>query len=79
MNGATHIIYWVVLPILTAMLVAVGLMMDGHPDAAWVVSNVGTLAVLLGNGLYIVLKDPTGRWPGSGLMQRWANLLTFKR
>lgn len=48
-------------------------------DAARVVSNGGTAAVILGSLVWIVAIDSKKRWPGKSWLVRLGNVMFFER
>jgi hypothetical protein len=49
-----------------------------NSDVAWVVSTLGTVLVLFGQGLYAGY-DSRQRWPGLTFTQRLGRIFTFQR
>lgn len=55
------------------------LVFTGHPDAAWVLGNVGTLAWMMLVLAYITFIDSKKRWPGESWVQRLGSVMSFRR
>lgn len=55
------------------------LFFSGFTTAAALVGQPGTLAWIVGAGIWIVLWDSRSRWPGQSAWQRFVNVITFTR
>ncbi len=69
----------VVAPLVVIIIAAACLFAVGHGDAAWAVSNLGTILVLIGNLVYIVIWNSRKRWPGTTAWERLVKVMTFER
>lgn len=66
------------LPFVVVIIAAATIDLVGYPNAAWVVSMLGTVTVLLGLTVYAAI-DSRQRWPGLTLSQRPGRIFTFQR
>ena len=65
-------------PLIGIILATSGLFWTGHKDAAFIISNLGTVLVFAGNLLYIVLVRSPSRWPRLHWTTRLHKVLTFQ-
>ncbi len=68
-----------VLPLVFVVALTVMLFLQGYRDAAYMVSNLGTVLVVLGNVVYIVFSHSRKRWEGVPWKGRLLRLFTFRR
>lgn len=65
--------------IVVILVVSVVLLITGHPNAAWVLSNPGLLLYMTLAMVLVAVTDPKKKWPGTHWTERLANLITFRR
>ena len=68
----------IAIPMLALILISTVLFF-GHRQAATLVSNLGTMAVLLANLVYIVFWHSKKRWPNTSAPERLKRVLLFRR
>ena len=66
------------MPYVVVIIAAATVDLAGYPNAAWIVSVLGTVCVLLGLTVYAGL-DSRQRWPGLTFSQRLGRIFTFQR
>ena len=68
-----------VVPIVLVIVLAITLLALGYKDAAWVVSDFGTILVLFGNFIYIIFFDSRKKWKNSDYQTRLRKVFSFQR
>ena len=79
MTGGQRFTWFMVVPLVSIIVAVIVLVATGHPSAATVVSDGGTLAVLAANVVYIVFWDSKKRRRGVNARTRMARMMTFYR
>ena len=68
-----------VISLLAVMAASAGLMVSGARDAAWAVSSLGTVGVLLVALAYVAAVDSRRRWPDADWLVRLGRVFFFER
>ena len=68
----------IVFPILILVQAAIFLFLSGKEDAAYMLSALGPLLVILLNALYVVYSS-ANRWPNTPWLQRLGRITLYKR
>ena len=66
------------MPYVVVIVVAATVDLADYPNAAWILSVLGTVAVLMGHAIYAGV-DSKQRWPDLTLSQRLGRIFTFQR
>lgn len=77
--NARHKLYQVIVSILLVLIAALVVFITVSPAVGALVSELGTLMVMLGWLAWVIIFDSRKRWPGASVAQRADRVMTFKR
>jgi membrane protein YdbS with pleckstrin-like domain len=78
-KGTRQFLRFLVIPLLLILVITIMLIFMGYSSVAGLVSQGGTILVVLVALVHVVFFDSKSRWPEQTTFQRFMNVMTFKR